>query len=67
MPFKVFVNGNVLTAQEVMDQMMNQQIMVFADAAARDAAISSPSHGMFAFLKNGDFLTYYNSTQWRRF
>jgi hypothetical protein len=39
--------------------MMQQQIMVFADAAARDAAILSPSEGMFAFLKDLDKLTVY--------
>lgn len=67
MPFKLFVDGNTLTANEVNTFMMNQQVMVFADSTARDAAITSPVHGMFAFLKDVNYLTYYNSTQWRRF
>lgn len=67
MPFKTFSDGEVLTAAEVNTQMMNQQVMVFANATARDEAIVSPVHGMFAFLKDGDFLTFYDSTQWRRF
>jgi len=46
---------------------MEQQIMVFAGTAAREAAITSPSEGMFAFLKDTDTLTYYDSTQWRDF
>jgi hypothetical protein len=64
--FKVFENGNVLTASEVNTFMMDQMIMVFADAAARDAAILSPSEGMFAFLKDTDTLTVY-TTSWGDF
>jgi len=64
--FKVFQNGSVLLASEVQDYMMDQMIMVFADAAARDAAITSPSEGMFAFLKDTDTLTVY-TTSWGDF
>ena len=64
--FKVFENGNVLTASEVNTFMMDQMIMVFADAAARDAAITSPSQGMFAFLKDDDKLTVF-TTSWGDF
>jgi tellurite resistance protein len=60
--FKVFENGNVLTASEVNTFMMDQMIMVFADAAARDAAITSPSQGMFAFLKDDDKLTVFTDS-----
>jgi len=64
--FKLFQNGNVLLASEVQNYMMEQMIMVFADAAARDAAITSPSEGMFAFLKDTDTLTVYK-TSWGNF
>jgi hypothetical protein len=64
--FKVFQDGNVLLASEVQNYMMDQMIMVFADAAARDAAILSPSEGMFAFLKDIDKLTVY-TTSWGDF
>ena len=64
--FKLFADGNVLLASEVNEYMMQQQIMVFADAAARDAAITSPSEGMFAFLKDTDKLTVYK-TSWGDF
>ena len=64
--FKVFQNGNVLLASEVQNYMMDQMIMVFADAAARDAAILSPSEGMFAFLKDTDKLTVFK-TSWGDF
>jgi hypothetical protein len=65
--FKLFQNGNVLLASEVQDYMMDQQIMVFADAAARDAAITAPSEGMFAFIKDEVQLTFFNGTIWKDF
>ena len=64
--FKVFQDGNVLLASEVQNYMMDQMIMVFASAAARDAAITSPSEGMFAFLKDVDKLTVFK-TSWGDF
>ncbi len=64
--FKVFQDGNVLLASEVNTFMMEQMIMVFASAAARDAAITSPSEGMFAFLKDVDKLTVFK-TSWGNF
>lgn len=67
MPFKTFVSSEILTASDVNSQIMNQQIMVFADATARDAALTSPSEGMFAFLKDTDTLTYYDGTSWEDF
>ena len=64
--FKLFADGNVLLASEVNEYMAQQMIMVFASAAARDAAILSPSEGMFAFLKDTDKLTVYK-TSWGDF
>jgi hypothetical protein len=60
----VFSNNQVLLASEVMGFMMEQMIMVFDDAAARDAAITAPSEGMFAFTKSDDQLRFYNGTSW---
>jgi len=62
--FKSFADGNVLLASEVQNYMMDQMIMVFADSTARDAAIVSPSEGMFAFTKSDDQLRFYNGTSW---
>lgn len=66
MPFKTFVSNEILTASDVNSQIMNQQIMVFANATARDSAVASPTEGMFAFLKDTDKLTYYTTT-WEDF
>jgi hypothetical protein len=65
--FKLFEDGNVLLASEVQNFMMDQQIMVFAGTATREAAIAEPSEGMFAFLKDTDTLTFYNGTSWGNF
>jgi hypothetical protein len=64
--FKLFQDGNVLLASEVNTFMMQQMIMVFASAAARDSAITLPSEGMFAFLKDTDKLTVF-TTSWGDF
>ena len=67
MPFKTFVSGEILTATDVNSQIMNQQIMVFDDAAARDAALTSPVHGMFAYLKDENALSYFDGSVWEEF
>ena len=41
--------------------------MVFDDSTARDAAISSPSEGMFAYLKDTNALVFYNGSSWASF
>ena len=56
--FKIFQNGNTLTATEVNTFMAEQMMMVFASAAARDAALTAPSEGMHAFLKDTDKVTF---------
>ena len=65
MPFKVFSNGQILTAADVNDYIMEQQIMVFDDATARGTAITAPLHGMTAFLKDSNRLSYYDGSTWR--
>jgi hypothetical protein len=41
-----------------------QGVLVFADAAARDAAITSPQEGQFAYLKDTNVTTYYTGSAW---
>ena len=52
--YRTFSAGEVLTAANVQTYLMDQAIPVFADATARDAAITSPAEGQFAFLKDTD-------------
>lgn len=62
--FRTFVAGEVLTAAQVNTYLMEQAVMTFADAAARDAAVTSPSEGMVAFLKDTDQLVSYDGSAW---
>jgi hypothetical protein len=52
--YKVFTNGSVLNASEINDNLMNQSVMVFSNAAARTAALTSPVDGMVTFLEDTD-------------
>lgn len=61
--FKTFNTGDVLSAADVNGYLM-QGILVFASAAARDAAITSPAEGQFAFLKDTNVTTYYTGSAW---
>ena len=61
--FKTFNTGDVLTAAEVNGYLM-QGVLVFADAAARDAAITSPQEGQFAYTKDNNSLWYYTGSAW---
>ena len=48
--FKTFTAGEVFTATDANTYLMQQAVMVFTNEAARDAAITSPSEGMHAYL-----------------
>ena len=61
--FKDFTTGEVLTAADV-DGYLMQGIWVFASAAARDAAVTSPQEGNFAFTKDNNSLWYYDGAAW---
>jgi len=61
--FKTFNTGDVLSAADVNGYLM-QGVLVFADATARDAAITAPAEGQFAYTKNNDSLWYYSGSAW---
>ena len=61
--FKTFTSGEVLTAADTNGYLM-QGILVFASAAARDAAITSPQEGQYAYLKDTNATTYYTGSAW---
>lgn len=62
---KVFVAGTVLTASD-MNSTVDQTVMVFADAAARDTAIPTPTAGMSVYVVDIAQLQYYNGTAWEQ-
>ena len=61
--FKTFTTGEVLSASDVNGYLM-QGVLVFASTAARDAAITSPQEGQFAYLKDTNVTTYYTGSAW---
>ena len=62
--FKNFVTGDVLTAADANGYLQSQTVMVFADAAARTAAITSPQEGMITYLKDTNATEYYTGSAW---
>jgi hypothetical protein len=61
--FKTFTTGEVLSAGDVNGYLM-QGILVFASAAARDAAITSPQEGQTCYLKDTDAVMTYSGSAW---
>jgi hypothetical protein len=61
--FKDFTTGEVLTAADV-DGYLMQGIWVFADATARDAAVTSPQEGNACYLKDTNEVLTYSGTAW---
>ena len=47
---KTFVAGEVLTAQDVNDYLMDQSVMNFATVTARSSAIPTPTTGMVSYV-----------------
>jgi hypothetical protein len=49
MPIQTFTSGQILTAAQ-MNTLQQQAVMTFTTEAARDAALTSPTEGMVAYL-----------------
>lgn len=63
--YKLFNTGDVLTAAQVNTYLMEQTVMVFADAAVRTAALSGVvSEGMISYLKDTNAVEVYNGSAW---
>jgi hypothetical protein len=61
--FKTFATGDVLTAADTNGYLM-QGVWTFANAAARDAAVTSPQEGNMCYLKDTDAVQYYSGSAW---
>jgi hypothetical protein len=62
--YKVFTNGSVLQASEINDNLMRQSVMVFSNAAARTAAITSPVEGMLTWLEDSNRYESFDGAAW---
>jgi hypothetical protein len=61
---RTWTAGEVVTAANVQGYLQDQTVMVFADASARDAAITAPTEGMVAYLSDSNTLTAYTGSAW---
>lgn len=61
--FKTFVTGDVLTAADTNGYLM-QGVWVFANAAARTAAVTSPVEGNMSYLSDTNSTEYYSGSAW---
>jgi hypothetical protein len=62
--YKVFTNGSVLQASEVNENLMQQAVATFSNAAARTAAITSPVEGQLTYLLDVDRYDHWNGSSW---
>ena len=63
--FKTFNTGDVLTASDVNTYLMQQTVMVFADASARSTALgANVAEGMLSYLKDTNAVEVYNGSSW---
>jgi hypothetical protein len=61
--FKTFNTGDVLTAADTNGYLM-QGVWVFASAAARTSAVTSPQEGNVSFLKDTNSFEIYDGAAW---
>lgn len=61
--FKNFVTGDVLTSGDANGYLM-QGVWVFANAAARTAAVTSPVEGNMSYLSDTNSVEYYSGSAW---
>jgi len=59
-----FTTGDVLTAASANGYLASQVVMVFASAAARTSAITSPQEGMISYLKDTNATEYNSGSAW---
>ena len=62
--FKTFSAGQVLGASDVNTYLMQQTVMVFASATARDAALPAPAQGMAVYQKDTKLVYIYQGSGW---
>ena len=62
---KVFPAGEVLTAANVQNYLMDQTVMVFASSSARSTSIGTAvSEGMVSYLSDTNAIEFYDGSAW---
>ena len=62
--YKVFTNGSTLQASELNENLMQQAVSTFSNAATRTAAITSPVEGQLTYLEDVNRYEHYNGSTW---
>ena len=62
MPRKVFTSGEVLSASDVNNFLMNQMVQTFAGTAARGSAIGTATEGMLTYLADSNTFEYFDGS-----
>ena len=64
--FITFTAGEVITASNVQNYLMDQSVMSFAGSAARSSAIGTANfeEGMVSYLQDTNLVEVYNGTNW---
>jgi hypothetical protein len=62
--YRTFASGEVLTSTNAQTYWMDQVVAKFADATARDAAITSPTAGQHCYLVDVGETQSYTGSSW---
>jgi hypothetical protein len=62
--YRIFASGEVLTSTNAQTYWMDQVVAKFADATARDAAITSPTAGQHCYLVDVGETQSYTGSSW---
>jgi hypothetical protein len=62
--FKTFTQGEVLTASDVNNFLMEQSVMSFPDAGTRGSAIVTPEEGMLTYLQDTNRYEFYDGADY---
>jgi hypothetical protein len=62
---RIWVPGEVITANNIQGYLMDQSVQVYADATARDTALTGYlSEGMIAYLEDSNSVFAYTGSSW---
>lgn len=64
MPRKTFTAGSELLDSELNTYFMDQVVMTYASATARNTAIPSPTEGMLTYLNDTNLYQTYTGSEW---
>lgn len=62
--YRTFSAGEVLTATNVNNYLMDQAVMRFADAATRGISIGTPTEGMVSYLDDVNKIEIFDGASW---